>query len=598
MASKSVLDIFSKVIKTPLNTQSKLCTQLMKHLQLLNNKSLDEQEQKEVFYVLTRLVRGIGSSNSQVRKVYYSLLAVILGKLIDKPWFNLDNFKNVVDKELTKYDSKAEEGDVLFGKVLCYGATIRSGIFSAGTMDTQKAIVVELLSNMKTKSYLPIITYIILTAKMNSSNGVIFLEIIWPYLKKYVGLPITNQTLDSFYCILHVFSHYPKLINGAFISRVLETGTELLCIESMNDIAKILIFHISKEVNVHPVYEAFATELTSASNSDSLISSFWGTLLPHFTGPHNRYQQIAALKLCTFIVEKSSLDSIHSLLSNWFMDILLKSFTRPNADTLVSCSRLTISAVMDRVSSSATPNIAYKVLLKFILPPGDMMVEKITGIKIVQNCLIKMDEQHIKLLAKQCHQVILMKKKENKENTHFWKIQDRGYAAQLLARLLELQISTDVIWKIEQLKFMLEHAFFTNATEKYHISHELAAIIRDSFLKALSHKQPNMETLRITLSTLVHYTDELLKDGRQLRPKTSKDKCETKSKEQSILFGFHTLFLQLGIYLFVEPSVTIDSLQELQICYEHHINGNENEEKDEPNWVEVVVELMLSLLVI
>lgn len=30
------------------------------------------------------------------------------------------------------------------------------------------------------------------------------------------------------------------------------------------------------------------------------------------------------------------------------------------------------------------------------------------------------------------------------------------------------------MWKIEQLKFMLENAFFTNANEKYHISHELA----------------------------------------------------------------------------------------------------------------------------
>lgn len=34
----------------------------------------------------------------------------------------------------------------------------------------------------------------------------------------------------------------------------------------------------------------------------------------------------------------------------------------------------------------------------------------------------------------------------------------------------------------------------------------------------------------------------------------------------------------------------------MQNCYEHHINGNKNEEKDEPNWVEVVIELMLSLL--
>jgi len=50
------------------------------------------------------------------------------------------------------------------------------------------------------------------------------------------------------------------------------------------------------------------------------------------------------------------------------------------------------------------------------------------------------------------------------------------YLLLILFRLLGLQISTDIMWKIEQLKFMLEHAFFTNANEKYHISHELAGV--------------------------------------------------------------------------------------------------------------------------
>lgn len=63
-------------------------------------------------------------------------------------------------------------------------------------------------------------------------------------------MPITKQTLDSIYCIIQVHSRYPKLINGTFIPRVMETGTELLCNESMNDIAKILIF-------VRYIYEKF-----------------------------------------------------------------------------------------------------------------------------------------------------------------------------------------------------------------------------------------------------------------------------------------------------------------------------------------------------
>lgn len=69
-----------------------------------------------------------------------------------------------------------------------------------------------------------------------------FTEVIWPYLKKYIGLPITKQNLDSMYCIIQVYSRYPKLINGTFIPRVLEVATELLCQDSMNDIAKTLIF--------------------------------------------------------------------------------------------------------------------------------------------------------------------------------------------------------------------------------------------------------------------------------------------------------------------------------------------------------------------
>lgn len=68
---------------------------------------MNEQQQKEVFYVLTRLIRGLGSPKTQVRTVYYSVLVVIVTRLLDKSWFNLDNFKDIVDKELTKYDSKA-----------------------------------------------------------------------------------------------------------------------------------------------------------------------------------------------------------------------------------------------------------------------------------------------------------------------------------------------------------------------------------------------------------------------------------------------------------------------------------------------------------
>jgi hypothetical protein len=53
--------------------------------------------------------------------------------------------------------------------------------------------------------------------------------------------------------------------------------------------------------------------------------------------------------------------------------------------------------------------------------------------------------------------------------------------------------------------------------------------------------------------------EKMIKTTKEIEEKLKK--CKAKSKEQSILFVFHTLFLQLGLYIFVEPSVAIDALE-------------------------------------
>lgn len=49
---------------------------------------------------------------------------------------------------------------------------IRSGIFSAGSKDTQKSIITELLNNMKIRSYLPLLTFKFLTEGIDSVSVV------------------------------------------------------------------------------------------------------------------------------------------------------------------------------------------------------------------------------------------------------------------------------------------------------------------------------------------------------------------------------------------------------------------------------------------
>lgn len=60
------------------------------------------------------------------------------------------------------------------------------------------------------------------------------------------------------------------------------------------------------------------------------------------------------------------------------------------------------------------------------------------GVKVVSPCISKLMTKHVKLLAKKCESIVLMKPTEKcgKMSEHRWTFKDRSYATQLLARLI------------------------------------------------------------------------------------------------------------------------------------------------------------------
>lgn len=59
----------------------------------------------------------------------------------------------------TEIISFQEEGEVLVGQVLTYGASIRSGLFMKAPTELQQEILKLLLERAKEKSYLPLLVY-------------------------------------------------------------------------------------------------------------------------------------------------------------------------------------------------------------------------------------------------------------------------------------------------------------------------------------------------------------------------------------------------------------------------------------------------------
>jgi len=140
---------------------------------------------------------------------------------------------------------------------------------------------------------------------------------------------------------------------------------------------------------------------------------------------------------------------------------------------------------------------------------------------------------------------------------------------------------------------------------------------KDSFYRALDYKLPKLDNARNLLSALVHDLDLKLRSNViQLRSPLNDaafdawkkvinliERLEKNTKNSEALPIFHTMNLHMGLQLFSDPEMAITSINDLQCCYERlnkkskgHKKLNETITEEEPEWVEVVVDLLLSLL--
>ena len=253
------------------------------------------------------------------------------------------------------------------------------------------------------------------------------------------------------------------------------------------------------------------------------------------------------------------------------------------------------------------------VLKKLILYPGDIMIEKKTGTKIIQMLTSHMDTDGIKKLAKLYHEIAANSKpKEKKDDlTQSWTNAERIYAAQLLTRLLgHPAVNAEHKWRFEQLKFL----FNLGLCNTNNIGVELAPQFKESFYRALDHKLPKLSDLGTVLGDLIRHLNEEIfinKTSTLRTPLTEPaieawkqimnfiEKAEAEPKNKNAVLVFYIMDLNMGLQLFSDPEMAVPAINEIHSCAERlskkkSKKGNKSEE--EPEWVEVIVDLLLSLL--
>jgi len=172
-------------------------------------------------------------------------------------------------------------------------------------------------------------------------------------------------------------------------------------------------------------------------------------------------------------------------------------------------------------------------------------------------------------------------------------------------------------WVQQVLFFFLEHAYFqpVKTNLKAPLSPSVRQICEQRFVSALKDLSSSKEMKSFELHSIVQHAKKFLQDeecevASDLwteeaekafkkavksieRIQKKRRKSEAPQHEDDV---FELLFSHMALNLFTEPDQAIDILKELKACFERQKVKKEEDSDEEPHWVEVLTEVLLSLL--
>ncbi|XP_043272424.1 myb-binding protein 1A [Venturia canescens] len=609
----TILDCFTKLVKDNVRERLDGGIALLRHM---SQKKVEETESKELNYALTRLVRGLGSSRTLSRKGFYTTLTAYLQTNSDTC---MDDLLKIMETELRPVNSntKSENADIYMGRILLCGALIRSKLLLQCKCEEQQKIFEILFFAGQQRSHLSFISIFFLADFLEQSDTKSLKIGIWPLLKKELGKAWEKQTLDTFYILLIMNEKFPTLVGSKFLKEHLG-HEDIINAEHMKELLKLLTDLPRIVYCRHPVFKLFCEKIVSSE----LLVEFWSGIDQRFVKPSKSIEHLGLELFKHLLMNIKDKTLIPSLLTANFLHHMIRRFTSCKKNRRDQISITFKSILSELISVMSDKDIKAKtqvgVLKKLILYPGDIMIEKVTGTKIIQLLTANLNVDGVKKLSKLYHEIVSNAKPKEKKgnNTEAWTNMARIYVAQLLTRLLgHPAVSTEHKWRLDQLKFL----FNLGLCESSNVGVELAPQFKECFYRALDHKLPKLSDLRTILSELIHHlNDELfVKKTSTLRTPLTEaateawsaminfiTKLEGAAKNEQAMYIFYTMDLHMGLQLFSEPEMAISAIKEIHSCSERlnkykpkkgKKNGNENIE-DEPEWVEVIVDLLLSLL--
>jgi DNA polymerase phi len=117
------------------------------------------------------------------------------------------DISDLAEKELkiSTASSKGEEGDLWLGRILFYGAIIRSSVFNRVNKAEQTEVITGLIEAHNKRSYLPSLAAPFLVHLILDLPEDKFSKVLWPALKPLLAKEWPQQTQHTLYLLLHIY---------------------------------------------------------------------------------------------------------------------------------------------------------------------------------------------------------------------------------------------------------------------------------------------------------------------------------------------------------------------------------------------------------
>eukprot|EP01135_Chromosphaera_perkinsii_P001346 Nk52_evm73s164 gene=Nk52_evmTU73s164 len=611
----------------------------------------------DIAYALKRLVRGLSSSRDSARQGFCQALCELL--VVFKDILDCEDVYSAINEsiEISGGMKGVEQKDAYFGRIFGLLAIINSGLISSkgANEDCVKNVAKDLFTYAGKKSYLVEVCYQGLICMLDfCESGEQLQSVFLPLIEEH-SFSKPTWTVDDLWLAISVQNKFPDVNFSSSFSGF--RSSNLLSVENMKDLGNLLKESSYCHPKIHSIWSLFADKICQQGkmlNSDEvlLLREFWTVVIDGMLMVSSNERQFLGFGIFELFVSEINPEHVSILLSDNILKKLINCYShkeskRPGIESvayLSKCGRKVMKLLFDVVEKSNNSRLSIAVVSKFL----GSKTNAIRNMPVFKDSLTKMmsglskegvDEYFTYLMNVyvEPNKVFDLGEESSTSEANCFEQHRRWCLDQAVSLLKNENVPATDESKMKLAKFLLFNSYFTVESAKK-VKSDKIIVQCAAISPKLNEKEVNYckEKLNTVLSefTGASNSSKHAKDGQETSSPNGKNLYETvifahdvagkkgiktnssesaevtelrkvafsyikkckddKSDKQKQ--GFMLLFSHMYFQVLNGESEAADLLSEIASCYDSVYGEKEETDEDEPAFIEVLSEILLTFL--